>query len=186
MGEQNSDICFLWYWPGASSQKVSPIAIVLFSIASLFLLFIMWCPIFNNKCNLENVRCFGNAVYFFAMAVFSTRVPLFISGFKKSVWVINERGDSLKIAFEWRFSAVRWKFHGNISFQPGCSNSMYSYNPDWRGFEFVFDPAPNFIPCQIYNESFQLNTYSELVVELDYSNWKLCSPLSNYERAFSK
>ena len=143
------------------------------SFPSLFLLFIMWCPIFNNKYNLANVRCCGNALYFFAMAIFSSRVPLFTSGFKKSVWIINEQVDSLTRAFKWRFSAVGWKFHRNISFQPGCSNSMYSYNPDRRCFVFVLDPAPNFILCEIYKEFFQLNTYSELEVELDYSNQKL-------------
>lgn len=119
MGEQNSDICFLWYWPGVSTQKVSPVAIALMSFTSLFLLFIMWWPIFNNEYNLANVRCCGNALYFFAMAIFSSRAPLFISGFKKSVWIINEQGVSLERAFEWRFSTVGWKFHGNIRFNLG-------------------------------------------------------------------
>jgi len=95
----------------------------------------------------KSFGCFGNAVYFFTMAIFSARVPLFISGVKKSVWVINEGGDSMKRAFKWPL---------NFLFsEPGCSKSKYSHNPDCRCLVFVFNPARNFIPSQICEESFR-------------------------------
>ena len=71
-------------------------------------------------------------MYFFTMAIFSTRVPLFISGFEKSVWVINDGGESMKRAFKWPL---------NFLFsEPGCSKSKYSHNPDCRCLVFVFNP----------------------------------------------
>lgn len=128
IGEQNSDICFLWYWLGASTQKVSPVAIALMSLTSLFLLFIMWCPIFNNKYNLVNVRCCGNALYFFAMAIFSSRAPLFISGFKKSVWIINEQEaffeKSLWMAVFCVSMEISRKYVFNLGVQTPCIHTI--------------------------------------------------------------
>lgn len=130
----------------------------LMSFKSLFLLFIRWCPIFNNKYYFAKLRCFGNAVYFSAMTIFLNRVLLFIRGFKKSVSVVNERGDSLKRVFECR-CFCSWM---EVARKYRCLNTMCTCTPNLRCYPSVFDPPRNFIPSQIYRQSFQLNTYSRL------------------------
>lgn len=125
MGKQNT----VFYMILAERENIENIfkGNDLMSFTSLFLLLKQWCPIFNNKYYFAKLRCFGNAAYFSAMAIFSTRVPLFISGFKKSVSVVNERGDSLKRAFECR-CFCSWM---EVARKYRCLNTMCTYTPVW-------------------------------------------------------